>query len=41
MVVTIEGLQIDGDAIACNLAASALGNDIGESEGIVRELLNL
>jgi 3-carboxy-cis,cis-muconate cycloisomerase len=41
MVVTIEGLQIDGNAIACNLSASTLESDIGESEGIVRELLNL
>ena len=39
MAAVAEGLEIDEAAIARNLAAAALGNDIGESAGLVAALL--
>jgi 3-carboxy-cis,cis-muconate cycloisomerase len=39
MAVVAEGLKIDEAAIARNLAAAGLGQDIGESVGIVATLL--
>ena len=39
MAVVAEGLDIDRDAIARNLAAAGIGTDIGESEAIVAALL--
>lgn len=40
MATVAEGLDIDEAAIARNLAAAALGNDIGESEALVETLLH-
>lgn len=39
MATVAEGLEIDEAAIARNLAAAALGGDIGESEALVEALL--
>lgn len=39
MAGVAEGIEIDEDAIARNLAAASVGDDIGESAAIVRELL--
>lgn len=39
MATVAEGLEIDEAAIARNLAAAGLGNDIGESVGLVAALL--
>ncbi len=39
MAVVAEGLEIDEAAIARNLAAAGLGNDIGESAALVAALL--
>lgn len=40
MAMVAEGLDIDEAAIARNLAAAALGSDIGESETLVETLLH-
>lgn len=39
MATVAEGLEIDGAAIARNLSAAGLGNDIGESAALVAALL--
>uniref|UniRef100_A0A9E7ZRZ5 Lyase family protein n=1 Tax=Bosea sp. NBC_00436 TaxID=2969620 RepID=A0A9E7ZRZ5_9HYPH len=39
MATVAEGLEIDETAIARNLAAAGMGNDIGESVGLVAALL--
>lgn len=39
LAVVAEGLEIDTAAIARNLAAAAVGDDIGESAAIIAELL--
>ncbi|MDR6788286.1 3-carboxy-cis,cis-muconate cycloisomerase [Sphingomonas sp. BE138] len=39
MAAVAEGLDIDAGAIACNLAAAGMDEDIGESAAIIAELL--
>ena len=39
MATVAEGLEIDEAAIARNLTAARLGDDIGESAGLVTALL--
>ncbi|WP_343526999.1 lyase family protein [Sphingomonas sp.] len=41
MAVVAEGLAIDGAAIARNLAAAGMGEEIGESAAIIAELLGI
>lgn len=41
MAVVAAGLEIDRDRIARNLAAAAIGTDIGESVDLVAQILNL
>ena len=41
MAVVAAGLEIDEDRIARNLADAAIGTDIGESVGLVAQILNL
>lgn len=40
LAVVAEGLEIDADAIARNLAVAGVGDDIGESAAIIAELLD-
>ena len=40
LAVVAEGLEIDPAAIARNLTAAAVGDDIGESAAIIADLLN-
>nr|WP_276039706.1 lyase family protein [Sphingomonas sp. GM_Shp_1] len=40
LAVVAEGLEVDEAAIARNLAAAAVGKDMGESPGIIAELLD-
>jgi len=39
LVVVAEGLEVDGTAIARNLHAAGMGDDIGESGAIIAALL--
>ncbi len=39
MAPVIEGLEVDADRMAANLAAAEVGTDVGESEAIVRRAL--
>ncbi|AAK24381.1 3-carboxy-cis,cis-muconate cycloisomerase [Caulobacter vibrioides] len=40
MAIVVEGLEVDADRMAVNLAAARVGSDIGEAERLVARALN-